>query len=95
MSNQIPTVKIADPRKTGDFITINESDFDPAQHTLWDEPAIPFLGRKPTTEAVEIPADWREMKWFAMRALASNFAPAPANKLDAMSIIQSELARRG
>lgn len=35
----IPTVKIEDPEKPGDYIVINESDFDADKHTLFQEPA--------------------------------------------------------
>ncbi|ASY62520.1 hypothetical protein SJ05684_c10630 [Sinorhizobium sojae CCBAU 05684] len=88
MSNQIPTVKIADPRKPGDYAIINESDFDPAVHKRWGE-------AKAEASTAEIPADWQEMKWFALRSLAANFSnKPPANKAEAEAIIKAELARR-
>lgn len=34
---QIPTVTIDDPFKPGDFRIINESDFNPKEHTIFGE----------------------------------------------------------
>lgn len=94
MSNQIPTVRVNHPSDKFRFMTINESDFDPKIHTLWGAPAVPDLTGKPNPSA-EIPADWRELKWFALRSLAANIsADAPANKAQAVAIIEAELARR-
>jgi hypothetical protein len=36
----VPTVKIANPKKPGEYLIINETDFNPAVHTLWVEPVI-------------------------------------------------------
>lgn len=33
----LPTVKVRDPAKPGDFKVINESDFDPEFHELWGD----------------------------------------------------------
>lgn len=37
----LPTVKIksSDPKTQGDFVEINETDFDPKKHELFDIPA--------------------------------------------------------
>jgi hypothetical protein len=32
-----PTVRITNPRQLGDYIVINESDFDASRHELFDE----------------------------------------------------------
>lgn len=37
----VPTVKIVDPRNEDDFIIINESEFDPAVHTMWEGEEAP------------------------------------------------------
>lgn len=36
--NEIETVRIAQPHAEGDYIVINQADFDPAIHTLYAEP---------------------------------------------------------
>ena len=38
---KIPTVKIKDTRNKGDYIVINEADFDESQHTLFEEKPRP------------------------------------------------------
>ncbi|HET9160471.1 MAG TPA: hypothetical protein VFN88_07645 [Caulobacteraceae bacterium] len=44
---------------------------------------------------VDIPDDWKDMKWFALRGLASKFADAPVlNKADAVAAIEAEISRR-
>lgn len=44
---------------------------------------------------IEIPADWRELKWFALRSLATKFASTPVlNKADAEAAIEAEIRRR-
>ena len=35
----LPTVRIADPDNDGDFLVINEADFDPEQHERFEESA--------------------------------------------------------
>lgn len=45
--------------------------------------------------AVEIPDDWKSLKWFALRSLASKVSSDPVNKMeDAVAAIEAELARR-
>jgi len=44
---------------------------------------------------VEIPDDWRSLKWFALRSLATKFGEVPKNAEDAVATIEAELARRG
>ena len=59
----LPTVKIQDPEKPGDFRVINESDFDPIYHTPWKDEgkASVARGRRKTrvsvTEAVDVDED--------------------------------------
>lgn len=49
-----------------------------------------------TQEAVEIPSDWKALKWFAMRSLASKVSDVPIKTMDdAVAAIEAELARRG
>jgi len=48
MGDKIPTAKICDPEKPGDFLLINSVDFDPAVHRLFAEP-IPRLEEQPRT----------------------------------------------
>lgn len=35
---KIPTVRIKDPSHPADYVVINESDFDPKVHELYEEP---------------------------------------------------------
>lgn len=54
MSDSCPTVKIKNPAEDGGYMIINESDFDPASHALFDAPAEdeaakPRRGRPPKT----------------------------------------------
>lgn len=45
---------------------------------------------------VEIPDDWRSLKFFALRSLASKLSSDPVkNSEDAIAAIEAELARRG
>jgi len=44
---------------------------------------------------VEIPDDWRSLKWFALRSLATKFGETPKNSEEAIAAIEAELARRG
>ena len=48
-------------------------------------------------EVLEIPADWRELQWFKLRALATklNDGAPPRDKLAAVALIEAELVRRG
>lgn len=42
-----------------------------------------------------IPDDWRDLKWFALRSLASKLTNAPVNdKADAVAAIEAALKRR-
>lgn len=46
--------------------------------------------------AVEIPDDWKTLKWFALRSLASRVSDTPIKTMeDAVAAIETELARRG
>lgn len=45
---------------------------------------------------VEIPDDWKALKWFALRSLASKVSNGPVKTMeDAVAAIEAELARRG
>jgi len=45
---------------------------------------------------VEIPDDWRDLKWFQLQALARRLgAGASVNKATATALIEAELAARG
>lgn len=92
MDSSVPTVTIKDPNKPGDYIIINESDFDPKRHEMFDAPAA----EKPEdVDQVEIPANWQGLPWFTLRALAAHFSESPpANKADAVSLIEAEIAKR-
>lgn len=37
----VPTVKVKVPHTKGGFVVINESDFDPEKHELYEEPSAP------------------------------------------------------
>jgi hypothetical protein len=36
----VPTIKVHDPGRQGDYLIINESAFDPAVHRPWSEPGF-------------------------------------------------------
>ena len=92
----VPTVKIADPFKDGDYRIINEADFDAKVHRRWSEAEEAKAVPVPVVHAVSIPDYWREMRYFALRALASNFTDGTIDgKEQAASVIEAELARRG
>lgn len=92
MENSVPTVMIKDPNKPGDHIIINESDFDPKRHELFDAPAT---DEPKGVDEVKIPEDWQSLPWFTLRALAANFAEnPPANKADAIALVEAEIAKR-
>ena len=42
----IPTVKVKNPDAKSGFTTINESDFDPSRHELFDAPAKEDITRE-------------------------------------------------
>lgn len=95
----IPTVMVEHPYDRNRFMTINESDFDPKRHKLWDAEipatAEPRSVHASVGEGTPIPADWQDMKWFALRALAAKFTKAPIDGRDAaVAVIEAELARR-
>lgn len=49
----------------------------------------------PDRESVEIPADFRDLKWKELRALSKQLSDTPAiNSKEALAIIEAELARR-
>jgi len=58
--------------------------------------AHPRTAEPPANQAaVEIPADWRDMKFFAIKSLASKVSNTPiTDKADAVSAIEAEIARR-
>ena len=44
---------------------------------------------------IEIPADWQDLHWFKLKALAENLARGPVtNKAAAVAIVAAELDRR-
>jgi hypothetical protein len=43
---------------------------------------------------VEIPDDWRSLKFFALRSLAAKFGETPKNMEEAVAAIEAELAKR-
>lgn len=46
--------------------------------------------------SVDIPDDWKSLKWFALRSLASKVSSEPVKTHeDAVAAIEAELARRG
>lgn len=65
---------------------------------LSDEGYIGEPGSTPPSrpEAVEIPANWRELHWFKQLALARRLTgDAVSNKPAAIAVIEAELAVRG
>lgn len=50
----------------------------------------------PDPDSVAIPADWRELPWPKLRALAAKVSPGPVtDKPDCIAAIEAEMARRG
>ena len=107
MSYRLPTVKIATDTPKG-FRIINESDFDPDVHDLFDEPAL--------VEAVEptdtdddadkdvdpldaLPDNWRDTRGAGVAKLkdiaaAVSGGRVPENKAQAVEMIDAALAER-
>ena len=47
----LPTVRIVNPKKDGDYLIINESDFDPAVHRLFGTTGAASAGEQPVKQA--------------------------------------------
>lgn len=108
MSEKLPTVKVANPanKRTG-YKIINASAFDPKVHKLFDEaPATPAAdaGATPAADAgAKSPLDaladlgegWREAHGAKLKSIAAAISGrTPANKDEAVAIIDAELAKR-
>ena len=53
----VPTTKIVNPKKPGEFLIINAADFDPAVHVAWTgAPAVVELPPAPAPVVNEIAA---------------------------------------
>ncbi|CAH1661740.1 conserved hypothetical protein [Hyphomicrobiales bacterium] len=97
--------KLVPMAKDGEMLSVHPSTVDEHQRLGWSvsqkqaAPAeAPELPKENDDGApvVEIPADWRDLKWFSMKALAANFTDQPIeNKPEAEKIIEAELERRG
>ena len=68
----LPTVCIVNPAAKSGFTRINETDFDPSVHVLFDEAAgKPAPAPAPAPQpAIEIPAHWKSLHWKQRVALA-------------------------
>jgi len=53
--SDLPTVRIHRPHASGDWATINESDFDPAQHVLFDSLPVPVPGAVEPIQEDQVP----------------------------------------
>ncbi len=86
----LPTVRIkSDIPGCEAGLDINEADFDPSIHVLFD--AEPEGQGAPA----DIPADWQSRQWLANKALAEKISgDKVASKADAEAIIITELAKR-
>lgn len=63
--------------------------------TIPETAYLPTAEPREKPEAVEIPDDWRSLKWFALRSLASKISDTPIKTSeDAVAAIEAELARR-
>lgn len=61
-----------------------------------DTAYLPTAEPREKQEAVEIPDDWKSLKWFALRSLASKISDEPIKTMEqAVAAIEAELARRG
>ena len=50
---QLPTVTIKDPRQPGGFLIINQMDFDPAKHEMFDAAPQPVVEALPIISAIQ------------------------------------------
>ena len=101
MSDTVPTVKV----KSGDsYAIINESDFDPAVHEKFNEPAPlpppPGSDLPPPPPPVKNPlddlaADWKSGSAAELKKLAEVVSGrAVDNKQQAIDVIEAALAAR-
>ena len=56
----IPTVKVVNPRKEGNYRIINESDYDPDVHTLWMDSGAPAPDPAPGIQDMHFGSDSAE-----------------------------------
>ena len=54
MNKEIPVVKIHHPNHPDKSMIINECDFDPDKHELWDKPKQADDGEKENPEAKQV-----------------------------------------
>jgi hypothetical protein len=105
----IPTIKIKSthPPTQGDFVEINESDFDPAKHERYEAPpAAPVDPVKSTGDDLDVtgdplaslPADWRDAAGRGitkLKAIAEAVTGrTPADKVEAVAMIDEALKQR-
>lgn len=90
------TIKIKPSHPSqGDYVLINESDFDASIHEKFDPAAVPTKPAEAPPNVIEIPENWADLPWAEMKKLANAVAPEKVfNKDDAVAAIEAELARR-
>jgi hypothetical protein len=98
-----PIVKIkASHPSQGDFVEINECDFDPAKHERFVEPLpappAPVLPPPPPAPADPLASllkEWREQDYGTLRGIALAVTKrVPENRKQAVQMIEQELAKR-
>lgn len=80
-------IKSTHPASQGDFVEIEEENFDPAIHELYVDPSV---------SVVDIPADWPGLHWKHRVALARRIVGGEDEITSdkANEIIAAEVAKR-
>lgn len=102
MSDIVPTVRVkAWGKGQGDFVDINESDFDPKVHErvvdVPPPPPPPLPPPPPPPHPLDgLPKDWRTSRQFNRRAFAASVSDGrtPENDKQAVEMIEAALAAR-
>lgn len=50
---EVPTVRVVNPSSPDEFLVINESDYDAAEHTLWED-RTEAVDATPSAEALAV-----------------------------------------
>ena len=84
----MPTVRVHDPKKPGDFLTVEASDVEKRGYTLWTAPKPAPPEADPTAETVELEGQDE-------RVIAQNFHDESPERSEAPEPKPEKKGRRG
>lgn len=88
-----PTVRVKPTHESqGEFVLINEAEFDAAVHELYVEPGAESAPK--ADGPTEIPDGWADLHHMKRIALAKAFNPEVASAAEADAAIEAEVAKR-